>query len=181
MKKVRFKALSYGFLVMATMAAHADESEGWRRCASVDSDEERLACYDRESGRAGRSEDATEQPAPAPPPVATEDSITTDSGAKTEEKAAATEMPEDFGAEQVKGGESNEQDRTAWATVTSCEKDGYNKYYFFLDNGQVWKQIDSDRLRVKGCDFRILITRDAFGYKLQIDGKGQRTRVQRVR
>ena len=66
------------------------------------------------------------------------------------------------------------------ARVTRCEKDARKKYYFVFDNGQVWKQVSDKRLRYRECEFDVTITRDFFGYKMQVDGEKGRIRIDRI-
>jgi len=47
--------------------------------------------------------------------------------------------------------------------------------------GQVWKQKNEPRQRYKECDFSVTITKDVFGYKMQIDGEGKQIRIGRIR
>lgn len=122
-------------------------------CTTIDDDTVRLTCYDN----LAQSEASQQVTGIAP-------------------------ISEDYGAEQL---DSNDPNRKASqpvrAMITSCRKDVNNKYWFYLENGQVWKQKDDDRLRYKECNFGATLVRDGFGYKIQIDGAKRRTRVTRVR
>lgn len=144
-----------------TLSAAADDSNR-SRCVSIENDVERLACYDRSNDRTVDEVAGRELPA-----------------------ATAEEVPEigdDYGAEQLDTGDRDRKiEKQVRVTVTSCQKDASQKYYFVLDNGQVWKQNDKDRLRYRECTFGAVIMRDAFGYKMQIDGTTQHTRVTRIR
>ena len=65
--------------------------------------------------------------------------------------------------------------------VVECKKDSANKYYFYFDNGQVWKQRANARIPPGKCDFNVTITEDTFGYKMQIEGETKKIRIGRVR
>ena len=67
------------------------------------------------------------------------------------------------------------------ATVTKCRQDGNKKYYFYLENGQVWKQSDRKRLKYEDCNFDVTIIKDFFGSKMQQDGEDRRIRITRVK
>ena len=67
------------------------------------------------------------------------------------------------------------------ATVTRCEKSPDNRYFFYLDNGQVWKQTRTERHRYKDCNFAGTIIRDFFGYKIVREDGERDIRVKRVR
>jgi len=94
--------------------------------------------------------------------------------------AAPASLPEDLG-----GGDFAEQPEPepqgALGHVTSCKKGPDAKYYFFFEGGQVWKQVNLERprLRLDGCDFDAVITQDLFGYKMKIEGREDVIRVSR--
>ena len=112
----------------------------------------RLACYDAGVGR-----NTPTEPEPAP--------LTEDVGEEQLDPALRPERePENF------------QGR-----VTKCQQDASNKWLFYFDNGQVWKQRSGNRLRFRDCDFGVTITKDSFGYKMQIDGETRKIRIGRIR
>ena len=65
--------------------------------------------------------------------------------------------------------------------VTKCQQDVNDKWYFYFDNGQVWKQRSNSRLRFPDCDFWVTITEDTFGYKMTIEGEDKQIRIGRIR
>ena len=84
--------------------------------------------------------------------------------------------------EAEKGAEKEDQGaETFTAEVTRCEEAHDGKYFFFFDNGQVWKQVKTDRERYRDCSFTVTVTRDWFGYKMQRDGEQRRIRISRVK
>jgi hypothetical protein len=140
------------------LSAVADES-ALHRCGAIEDATSRLECYDEVAKRAS----APQQPVEAPKqPV---------------ESAPVKDKPET--AKKVD--EEGERDETFAATVTRCEEAYDGKYFFFFDNGQVWKQVKADRERYRDCDFNVTVTRDWFGYKMQRDGKKRRIRISRVK
>jgi hypothetical protein len=61
---------------------------------------------------------------------------------------------------------------------------GYNTTIFYMENGQVWRQIDSDRVRMPRNTDNLTaeVRRGAMGsYLLRIDGAGRAIRVRRER
>ncbi|MEP3891148.1 MAG: hypothetical protein ABJN69_11865 [Hellea sp.] len=63
---------------------------------------------------------------------------------------------------------------------------GYKKTRFFMTNGQVWEQIDANRIRIsksqKGKTHTAVISKAALGsFLLKINDKGSDIRVKRVR
>ncbi len=140
--------------LMTASSVAADDDTALARCVSIDDAEQRLACYDEIAGR----ETSADESATALAPIS-----------------------EDYGAEQL--GQDNPDrkvEKPVLVKVTSCRRDDRRKYYFYLENGQVWRQHDDDRLRFKECNFNATIIRDGFGYKLQVEGQKRRTRVKRV-
>jgi hypothetical protein len=91
-------------------------------------------------------------------------------------------LTQDVGEEQLDSHDRSESEPTIiQGRVTECQKDANNKWYFVFDNGQVWKQRSKARLPVGECDFPVTITKDALGYKMQIDGEGKKIRIGRIR
>ena len=65
--------------------------------------------------------------------------------------------------------------------MTRCEKDSRKKFFFYLEGGQVWKQVSDKKLYFRDCNFDVTISKDFFGYKMQRVGEKSRFRVSRVR
>jgi len=140
--------------VMAVGSIAAADDTVLAQCVSIDDAEQRLACYDEIAGRASSAGEREGAPAP---------------------------ITEDYGAEQLsKDDPDRKVEQPVLVKVTSCRRDSRRRFYFYLENGQVWRQNDDDRLRFKECNFNATIVRDGFGYKLQIEGEKRRTRVKRV-
>ena len=154
-----------GLLLVSPHWVRADENhvDELAQCAAIDDATARLDCYDALSGRAGASEEI---------PVASP-------------KAAsipAAGPPEDFGSERMKkSDEEDDEEIEVVARVTRCEKDSRKKFFFYLEGGQVWKQVSDKKLFFRDCDFDVTISRDFFGYKMQRVGEKSRFRVSRVR
>ena len=71
------------------------------------------------------------------------------------------------------------------ALVREFSKTARGQAVFVLDNGQTWRQLDADDLRVMdpepGGVLRVTIERGAFGsYNLVIDGRNGMIRVRRI-
>lgn len=187
----------------------AQAADGLSRCSRLEDDAERLACYDSLS-RKGAPPAATSETAPTVPPPETAPSAPADAKpAETpavatlpDEAPAAGEVPsaeavpaepatgdgefgsltDEVGAEALPRKEGGAPDfRPVRARVADCRKDHSGKYYFVFENGQVWKQRDSSRLYFRDCDFEVTISKDFFGYKMQVEGDDRETRIGRVR
>ena len=162
-----------GVIVLATpslLFAQGDVSAGLERCSSIDDATARLACYDELSGRQAPP-DVVPAAVPAPPP---------ESPPAAPAQASAESSIDELGSESLPGG-AREEKPAVRATVTKCQKDSRKRYFFFFENGQVWKQASDKRLYFKDCNFDVTITKDYFGYKMQRDGEKGRTRISRVR
>ena len=88
-----------------------------------------------------------------------------------------------LGAESLGRKEDKKEEPTAvTARVTKCTKGASNKkYVFYLEGGQVWKQVSDRRLYFRECDFNVTISKDFFGYKMQREGEKPKFRVSRIR
>lgn len=149
-------------LTLTASLANDSVTDELRRCASMDDASSRLACYDRLGGRQASNPETTVAPATVSEPAAL--------------------PPEDFGAESLHRADDKKNDDAAvTAKVSRCVKDARKKYVFYLEGGQVWKQISDKKLFYKECAFNVTISKDFFGYKMQVDGEKSRFRVSRVR
>ncbi len=139
----------------ATAVAQDDLATRLATCQAVTVESNRLACYDELA--ASIESDA----GPAAAPVALSDDV-----AKAESKHSKVDQPEYA------------------AVVTRCEEAKQERrLYFFMENGQVWKQSNAGRLRLKDkeCQFEVTIRKDTFGWILRIPSEDRKLRVRRVR
>lgn len=125
-------------------------------CAALEDASQRLVCYDKLSGRQ----------ALLPP----------------ESQLPAMPVPGTLGAESLSRSDDDEDEAPAVvARVLMCKKNLRKKYVFHLEGGQIWKQISDRRLYWKECDFNVTISKDFFGYKMQLEGEKTKFRVSRIR
>jgi hypothetical protein len=152
----------------ASAKVHAQDSSDMARCAELENADARLACYDEVIGRSISSR---------PNPEAAEKEPT-----RTAPRSEPVPLTQDVGEEQLDRKSRPKSEPTiVQGRVTGCQKDASNRWYFVFDNGQVWKQRSDDRLSFRECDFWVTITKDFFGYKMQIDGEKKRIRIGRIR
>jgi len=137
------------------------------KCSAVARDSARLSCYDLVSREYGQAQAAELEPDEPQPQVA-------------EDEERFVPMSEDMGLSSLERKETDER-QTIRAKVTSCNLGVSGKYFFYFENGQVWKQVDSGRQKFEACDFTVTITRDLFGYKMQPDVDKRRVRISRVK
>ena len=90
-------------------------------------------------------------------------------------------MPEDLGkADEEKAEKKKEQEAALGAGhVNSCRLGNDGRWVFHFDGGQVWRQSSNAQYRFEECDFDVTITKDFFGYKMKMEGRGS-IRVRRV-
>jgi hypothetical protein len=145
------------------VAQSAGTVEELKDCARMADQDARLACYDELGQRVLREEAADRKP-------------TQEKMARQEAETASTveiqPLPDELGRSKAVN---------YLGTITSCKKGGSGDWYFFFDNGQVWKQVNRRDLRLKDCKFDATISSDGFGYKMRIDGFERTIRVKRHR
>ena len=150
---------------VATASADEDSSDQLQRCALVEDASARLACYD---GLIDKT-----QPAAAKPAKSSDSSLV--------DEVVDAPAPESD-SEVARAPKQGRYEPIGFrATVTHCRQDSNKKYYFYLENGEVWKQSDRKKLKYKDCAFDISVTKDFFGYKMQQDGVDRRIRITRVK
>ena len=147
----------------AVAAPSADTIEKLKACARITDQETRFACYDELGERVLREETADSTPAQDSP---------VEPQAETATTPVAEPLPDDLGSKKA---------IQYIGTVTSCKKGHFGDWFFFFDNGQVWKQVSDRNVRFKECNFDVTITKDAFGYKMRIDSEDRTIRVKRNR
>ena len=144
-------------------AQSVDAIEELRICAGLADQEARLACFDDLSERVLQEETADKSPT---------QEKTVRPEAETATPRVAQPLPDELG---------NAAEIEYVGLITSCKKGHYGDWFFFFDNGQVWKEVKKRNRRFKECNFNVTITKDAFGYKMRIEGEDRTIRVRRHR
>jgi hypothetical protein len=174
-------AISIGSFTLSN-PAYADTSSNLaakvRKCALIQDNTERFTCYDllgesllKSPEPISRVDDINPNPSNTP--------VTTNT--KTDD---APEEPIQKLSDTIGGGKFDTSEKkvvTSRGKVTSCKKTSDSRWFFFFENGQVWKQTDRRQRFFKDCDFYVNMTEDGFGYKMLIEGKKSKIRVRRVR
>lgn len=87
-----------------------------------------------------------------------------------------------LGAEALPGKRGVEKENTQVRMhLTRCAKNAQKKNLYYFENGQIWKQVSDSRVRFANCDFDVDISRDAFGYKMQLVDRRTRVRIKRIK
>lgn len=179
--KVRLYAAALAAVAMTlawTGAAQADDglSAALGKCKGIESDSERLVCFDAVAAMTGDEKAAAPAPEPASPPTEPAPAVATRT-----EAPGVVPLNDEVGKERVDGARTEETPKYA-GTVTRCEESRQSgQTYFFFENGQVWKQANYRRLNLRNCRFDVTVAKDTFGYELHIPSKDRRVRVSRIR
>jgi hypothetical protein len=170
------------------IAAQASDAESAAvRCVNIEADDKRLACYDRlfkqttaqeEQKQTMPEADMKVVAAPEVPLKAIERSINEAPLSVEAEQAAM----DNFGAENLSRKEDNSDDLSELsAVVASVSEDPRGRRTFVLANGQVWKEDENSRVRVKEGT-QIVISKGAFSaYYLKRAGTSRSVRVSRTK
>ena len=185
-----------GFLTLFSGAVHADPREDLlqaiNKCAAVSDDKARLACYDAAAPHLRDVVSAPPQTMSTPPTKEEEKSwFGFDLGGLFGGSAPSQTTPQQFGSEttapvkeKVEAAEQEVDSISAGVTEYSFTFD--KKFIVFLDNGQVWRQMqgDSDEAHFSRVptDNKVTIERGLMGsYNLSINDSKHIYKVTRVK
>lgn len=154
-----------------------DAIDELRRCAKIPEVDSRLACYETLGARVLREErvEMSESSGASRSLVQTGAADAATTAAVAPSADAIGSLPDDFG-----GGKFERPD-VARARITSCEQGADKKWTFYFENDQVWRQSNTGRHQFEECYFMATITKDMFGYKMQIDDQNKKIRISRKR
>lgn len=192
-----FLVTAIGLLALP-VASYADDAlaAALDKCAVIQSDDDRLVCYDalallNDSVAADPVAPApmpAEQAAPAmaPAPAQPAAPAVVPAPAESAATAMAETPPEVLPLGDEIGKTGVQQDEAApqkySARVTRCvEHKQSGQYYFYFDNGQLWKQSNYRKLRWRECEFDVIITKGMLGFDMYIPEKDRTVRVSRRR
>tara|TARA_R110002049_G_scaffold23726_49_gene84288 strand:+ start:2565 stop:3083 length:519 start_codon:yes stop_codon:yes gene_type:complete len=154
--------------IVSAAGADQDLHSGIRQCAGITDTSQRLACFDALAGKLASVSDTTSIPVPAPAPAA---------------NPVPSQEPAVLPGVAARPATESEKDNEEFAVkVMRCEKSNVSeRLYFHLENGQVWRQSNTGRLRLRECDFDATIVKDLIGYKMTIPSEKRSFRVALVR
>lgn len=176
----------------------SDALAGLQRCKGVSEDKARLACYDAlvAPGQTASAEPSAEPPtqtaSTAPPTKEQEKSwFGFDMSGLFGSSPSQQNTPQRFGSENLPSTRakvetaSNELDEIS-AKVTNYAFTPFGKFIVFLDNGQIWRQIEGDSdhaiFHKNPADNSVVIERGLIGsYNLHINGSSATFKVDRVK
>jgi hypothetical protein len=155
------------------------------KCADMTAAAERLACYDKLAPELRETLAATKKPAER-----TEgDKMSLfgfDFGGIFSSREGPT-TPEEFGKNQMpQAAEEGEALKSISAGVTDYAKTPFGKFIVVLDNGQVWRQLDSEpgiaHFLKEVKENKVIISRGLLGsYNLKINDQNQVFKVKRLK
>ena len=156
-----------------TFAAQTEfNTQALQACSFIENDFNRLLCYDNTV--AGKSLTKPTVTKTLTPPTANNVPQVV-AAAPIQAKAKADDFGLEYKESQV------EKETEIKAMVTSVKEAAYGELIISLDNGQQWRQIGSDSMRLKEND-TIVISRGAFNsFLLKQDGKNRSIRVKRTK
>lgn len=168
-------------LLVRWSAPEAAEAVNIERCRALNQSAERLLCYDtlfpRVPASSGRP---APQPVPAGPPE-----HSNDQGLRT--PAASGQPPEDairtfgFSGTRERAAAHLSVIEHVSATVTELHHESDGRFVVYLDNGQVWRQIETDSWAPPRQGEGVTIRRAALGSYMLETVENLATRVSRIR
>jgi len=155
--RVTLSLLGVGLAASVTASSQLAPAEEFLGCREVESERLRLECYDGIADRLMAELEASVAPAAL-------DASKTPEAAETE---SANLFGKSAGVEEIV------------ARVTRVVKDGRGRLDLVLDNQQRWRQVSSERFKVKVGD-EVVIRKAALGsFALQQRSGGRKTKVRR--
>jgi hypothetical protein len=154
-------------------AESSDPVDEMKTCAKTANPDERIACYEALGKRMLEADAATTTMKAQPvqtAPIAADAAVAA--------QASTPELKDDLGGERF-AKETDPAEAQNQGLITSCRYGRDDRWYFYFDNGQVWRQSNFGRLSVDECNFIATINKGLFGYKMKIDGRDGKIRVSR--
>jgi hypothetical protein len=183
--------------LFAALPAHAsdDLATAISKCAALNDNTARLVCYDKIAGRPTTIVIAPQTEVQAPPPAKNEGESwfgIADWFGSDKASPAVQTTPKQFGSENLPAPPAApgvpppaEPLDHITATVSDFAYNPFGRFVVFLDNGQIWQQLeaDTDRARFsKTKKDQVTISRGLIGsYNLVIEGHNGLYKVKRIK
>lgn len=153
-------------------------------CMQHEEDSARLACFDRLARRATAALEAGTSlgtPPPAAAAAGVAQAPAPAAGPRPAETPPTASPESDFGLEKARAREAARQVDSIRSRVPGLFLGWTGDTVFQLENGQVWKQVESGSFGVRLENPEVEISRGWFGgYFLAVEGLNRRVRVERV-
>lgn len=205
---MRIAVALISLVAVSNLSAQQISQDDMERCAAISDSLERLSCFERltEQGRTTETvvpERTTQDDVPTTavtadaPARATTPALETESAIPTAPRAtnnSAASLPQttsqledvqpEIGREQLPDDGRNADDEPPLfiATVREVTRGGRDQLYFHLENGQVWRQIESRYVSYpRNRPFDVEIGQGLMGdYRLRVEGRGRMVRIRRI-
>ena len=163
------------FLSFSTIspARSADAIDELKACARIDDRDSRCDCYETMGKRVLDAETAADNSITPPGRIASEATPAVVASTKVTQG-----LPDGMGGAEFEA-KPDPADGQIQGRINACKQGVDRRWHFFFENGQVWKQVNVARLVFRECDFMATITKDGFGYKMQVEGRKRKIRVSR--
>jgi len=166
--------------LLLTTAVHAKDSvaDAMTACSAKSNSLQRLVCYDKIAARLNDLSDSTLPSAVIAQTPAMSSSTSVPAPTKSQ---AVTEVAPPAQSKSTFGFADEDTNESVVATITKLSTDSRNYMTFTLDNGQVWKQTEVNRIRFKEGD-TVEIEEGRFsGYYLSSTKNNRSTNVKRLK
>lgn len=172
-------ALSWSSSVFAQSDTQANAVFTIKKCTKIQSDRDRLACYDMAAGKLAAAVDSGD--------IVVIDKATVQEAKK---EVFGLDLPTLSGIGKIfRSGSAKGlrvDQNTIQVNITSVEQIGYKKNRFILENGQVWDQVQSSSYRVpkrkKDKPYFVTIAKAALNsFNLRVNDTGKKIKVKRVK
>ncbi|MCL1094196.1 hypothetical protein [Shewanella kaireitica] len=159
--------------ILLSTFAHASVESQLSKCATVQDKLDRLICYDNIANSLPAQ--SSNNPAPTTETVAVASSTAIVTTTANTQKSAV----EEFG--NLEKSKEEQTVDTIYLTVSKIKKDAYGALKIEFKNGQVWKQTDSRRFKLKP-EQQIFIKKAALGsFTLGMEDRNTTIRVKRLK
>lgn len=194
-------ARAVALCLMLTVGTQASElEEQLRLCAERSADTARLACYDglaesvSSKGAQALVETFDTSPVTASSDEAPTRTVTVDpsTGAPVKTPVAVAAAPDGDNARQgaeptptrntESFGKKSDEKQSIRVMIEKTKRNARGDWYFYFDNGEVWKQIDTRNRHIPPLPAPAMISRGLFSsYKLHIDGEVWSMKIRRLK
>jgi hypothetical protein len=180
----RLGALACVAFTCSAMGSQTVKQADLEACHGLPGDDMKLACY-RSLTLRGRTDSTLPSAAVAPRVEPAGPIVEQDLGSDEPAPAAPPRIDDRFGKQHLdsdNGGDEPER-FSGTATIVKVEKRSHGTLFFYMDNGQIWRQMEPRFFPYpKNRTFQVELDHGMMGdYRLQVEGKGQKTRIRRVK
>jgi len=146
--KLILRSCFFIIILFATNSQATTLNNSFRECAKIDKDLTRLNCFDQLAKTLVTSSEKTKthgesiEADKSPVLIQKENSVIS----TTKDKA---QFIDNFGSSHLKKDKVNDEEQSVIFVVKSVKKNTDKKLYFTFENGQIWKQMDNARFKIK--------------------------------